>query len=129
MISVLNYVTEGDVGLNLPEKEPIEKVSLISGSVDTDHSTVEVYRIHYIDLIINSLRLFNCFNFNHSSHHLFFWYDQIGTMSLTSDQTLIPNKSAIENPEESVEIAPISEAFVFGTDQSNDSIEVYCQSN
>ncbi|CAH1451267.1 unnamed protein product [Lactuca virosa] len=49
-------------------------------------------------------------------------------MSLTSDQTLVPNKSAIENPEESVEIAPISEAFVSGKDQSNDSIESYIAS-
>ncbi|CAI9288737.1 unnamed protein product [Lactuca saligna] len=40
--SVLNSVTEGDAGLNLPEKEPIEKFSLISGSVDTDHSTIGI---------------------------------------------------------------------------------------
>ncbi|XP_023748388.1 uncharacterized protein LOC111896649 [Lactuca sativa] len=88
--SVLNSVTEEDVGLNLPEKEAIEKFS-ISDSVDADQSTVE-----------------------------------IGKPSLTSDQTIIPDKSVVlEHPEDSVEIATISEAFVFGRDRSNESIESY----
>ncbi|CAI9289915.1 unnamed protein product [Lactuca saligna] len=89
--SVLNSVTEEDVGLNLPEKEATEKFPSISDSVDADQSTVE-----------------------------------IGKPSLTSDQTIIPDKSVVlEHPEESVEIATISEAFVFGRDRSNESIESY----
>ncbi|KAI3522656.1 hypothetical protein L1887_00608 [Cichorium endivia] len=89
--SVLNSVTEDDIILNLPEKVPIDKLSLISESVDADLSSLEICKT-----------------------------------SLTSDQSLVPGKSvALEHPEESVGIDPISEAFVFGKKQSNESIESY----